>query len=361
MIIKLHNIIGTALVVGSLSLQAQDIHFSQFNENPSLLNPALTGASSVMRVSAVYRDQWRSVTVPYKTYGVSFESRFKASAWNKVDGQSMTFTKKATGNLTGGLSFYSDKAGDGNMGTTNVNLSLASFVPLNQKSFISLGLQGSLVQRSLDFTKLIFSNQYTGTGYDNTMISGENPANSSFIYADFAGGMAYTYATQDKMIASNNQKKATFGFSVYHINQPKQLFLNGSGEKMNMKYVVHGDFLMGIKHSNVAIAPAFLVQIQGAAKEIIVGTKIKYYIKEDSKYTGIIQRTSVDLGVFYRNQDAMIISFMYDKRQKMAIGISYDLNISSLTKASKLSGGPELVLRFNTSNPYLYQKKAKVD
>lgn len=358
---SLYKIICGVIVLSTTQIKSQDIHFSQFLENPSLLNPALTGAYSVMRVSAVYRDQWRSVTVPYKTYGVSFETRFKASAWNAVEGKSMTFTKKATGNLTGGLSFYSDKAGDGNMGSTNVNLSLASFVPLNQRSFISLGLQGSMVQRSLDFSKLVFSNQYTGTGYDNTMLSGENPANSSFIYADFAGGMAYTYSTQDKMIASNDQKKATVGFAVYHVTQPKQAFLNSSSDKLNMKYVLHGDMLLGIRHSNVALAPAFLVQLQGSNKEIIFGTKVKYYIKEDSKYTGIIQRTSVDLGVFYRNQDAMIISFMYDKRQKMAIGISYDLNVSSLTKASKLSGGPEIVLRFNTSNPYLYQKKSKVD
>ena len=74
----LHKIFGGLIILLPFTIKAQDLHFSQFNENPSLINPALTGANSVMRASAVYRDQWRTVTVPYKTYGVSFESRFKA-------------------------------------------------------------------------------------------------------------------------------------------------------------------------------------------------------------------------------------------------------------------------------------------
>ncbi len=355
------KIIRLVLVFAVIRVHAQDLHFSQFNENPSLINPALTGASSVFRASVIYRDQWRAVTVPYKTYGLSLETRFKASSWKQVGGKSMTFSKRSMSNLTGGLSVYSDKAGDGNMGSTQLSLSLASFVKIGLNSSISVGLQGSVVQRSLDFTKLVFSNQYNGTGYDASLMSGENKGMQSFIYPDFAGGICWNFATQDKMISSNKQKKISIGASLYHINQPKQLFLAGSGDKLHMKIVFHGDFLFGIPNTNIAIAPSYLLQIQGITKEFIIGTKVKYYIKEDSKYTGIIQRTSVDLGIYYRNQDALIVSFMFDKRQKIAIGFSYDLNISSLAKASKLSGGPEIVLRFNTSNPYLYQKKAKLD
>lgn len=350
-------ILSMLLLCVSSVVNAQDLHFSQFNENPSLINPALTGASSVFRASATYRDQWRSVTVPYKTYGISVETRFKASHWNDVDGQSMTFTKRKMSGLTGGLSFYSDKAGDGNMGTTQLNLSLASFIKITANSNLSVGLQGSMVQRTLDFTKLVFPNQYNGGGYDHSIANYETSTNNNFIYPDFAAGLCWHFNTQNSRIASNSQRKANMGISLYHINQPKQSYLTGSEARLHMKYVLHGDFLFGIEHTNIAIAPSYILQIQGAAKEIIAGTKVKYYIKEDSKYTGIIQRSSVDIGVFYRSGDAVIVSFMYDKRQKMAIGFSYDLTVSGLSKTSRLSGGPEIVLRFNTSNPYLYQKK----
>jgi hypothetical protein len=77
------------LFFGMSNLYGQDLHFSQYNENPSLINPALTGVNSVFRASAVYKDQWRSATVPFKTFGVSIESKFKPSNWSKVEGQLM--------------------------------------------------------------------------------------------------------------------------------------------------------------------------------------------------------------------------------------------------------------------------------
>ena len=68
-------ILNSALSISN----AQDIHFSQYNETPSLLNPALTGTQYVIAASAIYKDQWRSVTVPYKTFGASYEMKFHPS------------------------------------------------------------------------------------------------------------------------------------------------------------------------------------------------------------------------------------------------------------------------------------------
>jgi type IX secretion system PorP/SprF family membrane protein len=340
-------------------LKSQDLHFSQFNENPSLVNPALTGATSVFRASAIYRDQWRSVTAPYKTYGVSVESRFKTTNWNKVEGKSMTFTKSSFSKFAGGLSFYSDKAGDGNMSINQLNASLASFITLNANNRLSLGLQGSLAQRKIDFSKLIFSNQYNGTGYDAAMNNGENVASQVFVYPDLAAGLNWSFTTNDNLVAVNRQKKANVGIAFYHINKPGQSYLGKNGAKLDMKYVLHGDFLFGIPGTNIGIAPTYLFQFQGPVKELTAGTLIKYYINEDSKYTGIIQRTAINVGVFYRYKDAVIFSFSYDKRQQYSIGFSYDFNVSGLSKATRLNGGPEITLKFNTANSYLYQKKPK--
>jgi hypothetical protein len=109
------------MIIGS-ALYAQDLHFSQYMQTPSLVNPALTGASTVVRASVIYKDQWRSVTVPYKTYGASFEMKFKASNWEKADKFKTKTYKQSFSRMAGGLSFFRDKAGDGNMGSTQVNL-----------------------------------------------------------------------------------------------------------------------------------------------------------------------------------------------------------------------------------------------
>src|SRR4051812_44080224 len=56
-------------------LRAQDPHFSQYNEQPALINPALTGAVTNIRASVNYKEQWRSISRPFKTMGASFEVR----------------------------------------------------------------------------------------------------------------------------------------------------------------------------------------------------------------------------------------------------------------------------------------------
>ncbi len=65
----LHKFVwGMLLLFASLQVQSQDIHFSQFFEAPLLRNPALAGLfTGDLRIQAVYRTQWQSVSVPYQT------------------------------------------------------------------------------------------------------------------------------------------------------------------------------------------------------------------------------------------------------------------------------------------------------
>lgn len=340
-----------------INIFSQDLHFSEYTENPSLINPALTGANYVMRASVIYKDQWRSVTVPYKTYGVSYDMKFKASSWDKVDQFKTKTFKKSFNKLSGGLAFYSDKAGDGNMGTNQANLSFATFIKTGENSAVSLGLQAGVVQKTVDYSKFIFSNQYNGTtGYDQTIVNGEQFGTQSFVYPDFAAGVLWNYGREERSIGENNQIKADFGFGMFHINKPKQKFLVGTQEKLFSKYVIHGKLMMGIPHSNVGLAPSILVQVQGNTKEIMGGLMVKYYLKDDSKYTGYIKRSSIGLGVYYRYKDAIIINALIEMGQ-YAVGFSYDINTSALTKVSTLRGGPEIMLRFNSANPFLFQKR----
>ena len=54
--------------------QGQDIHFSQVDADPVLLNPAYSGFyEGVGRFGMVYRNQWASVSIPYQTLAVSGE------------------------------------------------------------------------------------------------------------------------------------------------------------------------------------------------------------------------------------------------------------------------------------------------
>src|SRR5215213_9397359 len=82
--------------------KAQDINFSQFYELPLLRNPALAGLfTGDIKATAVWRNQWNSVTVPYKTQGLGLEVKFPI---NDVD------------YLALGAQITNDKAGDSRLG-----------------------------------------------------------------------------------------------------------------------------------------------------------------------------------------------------------------------------------------------------
>jgi type IX secretion system PorP/SprF family membrane protein len=335
--------------------KSQDIHFSQYNENPLLVNPALAGSNFAMRASIVYRDQWASITTPYRSFGLSFDSRFNASNWKPVDSRrSMTFRKQKH-RMAGGISIYNDKAGDSKMGTLILNGTFAMSFPLSKLSGLSFGLQGGLMQRKVDGSKLLYSNQYNGYTYDSSIPSGEHYGQTNFMKGDLAAGVAYTYAREESSIAANDQLNAQIGFSTYHLTSPNQFFLNGS-DRLKRKFIFHGNILFGIKNSSIGINPSWLAQMQGPSKEILAGLMIKYYINDNSKYTGIKKRSSIGIGAYYRTGDAIIASVLYEAG-RYAIGFSYDINTSKLVNASKGRSAFEITLRFVTPSAYLYQKR----
>ncbi|MBL7918008.1 MAG: PorP/SprF family type IX secretion system membrane protein, partial [Bacteroidia bacterium] len=270
-------------------IKAQDIHFSQFTENSPLVNPALTGALSPLKISIHSKDQWRSVTSPYKTIGANIETRFKGNDWQQVEKRSMTFKEKSMSRIAAGLSVYSDRAGDGNFGLMQMNLSLASFVALNKNNSLSLGFQGSFAQRKIDQSKLIFPDQYNGVGYDASQATKETFNSATFNYFDLASGMLWTLSKTEKNVNSNKQFVSHMGFAVFHLTQPKQKFFNAAN-KLYLKYVVHGDLIASMGKSNIALVPSFLVQLQGTSSEVVAGTLVKHFLNNTTKYTGIQKR-----------------------------------------------------------------------
>lgn len=350
-----------SLILGCLTcstLMSQDFHFSQYNENPLLVNPALAGSNYVMRTSIVYRTQWSSITTPFITYGLSFDSRFKASNWEKADPKRTMIFKKAKNRMAGGVSIYNDKAGEAKVGTFVTNFTYAMFFPLNKNSNLSLGLQAGFAQRKMDGTKLIYGTQFNGYTYDNNLPSGETYSRQSFMYGDIGSGIAYTFNRAERSIAANDQINAQIGFAAFHLTRPQQNFINGENDRLNRKYVFHGNLLFGIPNSLVGIAPTWLIQIQGASKEILAGMMVKYYIKDDSKYTGFLKRSSIGIGANYRTGDAVITSILIEFG-RFAIGYSYDINVSKLVKASNAKGGSEITLRMVTPTAFLYQRRSK--
>ena len=94
------------------ALQAQDIHFSQFNFSPLNQNPANTNLfDGDYRFVGNYRNQWPSVPVRYNTFSASAEMNFA--------------TLKNGDRIGGGLVFFFDRAGDSRFTSLNTALSVS--------------------------------------------------------------------------------------------------------------------------------------------------------------------------------------------------------------------------------------------
>lgn len=327
----------TGLSFIAITVQAQDIHFSQFNETPVLLNPAMSCTAFDTRVIANYKNQWASVTSPFQTYGISIEQALKHLKLRK------TYTGMSLG-------VYKDKAGDAGMGSLQINLGFNAVVKVSQYGKLSTGIGGGFNYRTIDPSKLQWASQYNGSNYDASIASGEKTPINSFITGDLVAGMVYHFARSERYISAQDGTKFDIGFSAFHFTIPKYSYV-GSGDKQYTKYVLSGNFDIGIKNTSIAIVPSILYMRQGPSQEINGGCLFKYIIRDQSVYTGIIKACALSLGVYYRVGDAIIptMLFQYDM---YAFGVSYDFNTSQLTGASKAKGGIEFSLKFNTSPGY---------
>src|SRR4051812_30105652 len=130
-------------VISFGSIRAQDIHFSQFFEAPLLRNPSLAGIfTGDIRVQAVYRDQWNTVTTAYKTISLNAEYKMPIG--------------KANDFLTLGLQVLQDKAGTISWVSTHILPAINYHKSLSDQktSYLSLGFMGGWVQKRFDRTKM---------------------------------------------------------------------------------------------------------------------------------------------------------------------------------------------------------------
>jgi len=315
------------------TLKAQDIHFSQFFHAPLHMNPALTGIYNGNHRGIInYKDQWRSIASPYKTFAGSYDTRFM-------------YTDSDQFGI--GASLFSDAAGDLRMGTNQFNVLASYQKQLTPEMGFSFGIQGGLGQTSLkgDPTLQQWGNQYDGTAYNPNLPSGEVNSISSFMFGDFTTGALWQYGFTENYITANDQFVVQLGIAYHHINRPRQSFYADKKEKLSSKLVFHGFSEIGISNTNTSIVPQFVYFNQGPASELNLGAMFKFKLQEASKHTMWIKSAYASVGGFYRAKDAFIIQTRIEFLG-YAFGLSYDVNTSNLREASKGKGGIEFSLQY---------------
>lgn len=325
---------------------SQDVHFSQYNEAPQLLNPGSTGVySGYIRAIVNYKNQWMAMGNAFNTVAASVDMPL----FDKDE-------KKA--HIGAGINFFSDKAGDSKFGLTQANLCLSAILPVSKESKFSLGLSFGGAQHKATIEGLNWGNQYDGTGFNTAMANYETTPTSSFFYFDLGAGLYYEYSNGKTKFERNEKRKIDFGVAYFHLNQPTQKYFSTT-EKLYGKLVVNLNAHLDKANSKIAFLPSLIYFQQGKATEITAGCAIRYRFKNDTKITGLITESALGIGVYYRYKDAIIPSVFFTMAD-FSLGVSYDVNISSYKETSKYNGGVEVSLKYQILKGALFKQKKMI-
>jgi type IX secretion system PorP/SprF family membrane protein len=301
---------------------AQDIHFSQFHASPLNLNPAYTGFfNGDFRFSGIHRNQWKSVTVPYKTYSGAFD-------------MNTAFPNSETNKIGAGIVFNNDRAGDSEFGILEGALCTSFIKNIGGDSvhFITGGIQLGFVQESINYAKLTFDNQFNGDAFDPNIGINETFSDDKFIYFDLSAGVSWLFRVNDRFNIGT-------GLALFHINKPQMSFMDDSQSKLNTKFSGNINSAIGLTE-NIFLLPGLLYSSQTTYRELNAGANVKFVLnKKPGRYT------SLYAGAWLRVKDAFILSTGIDYNN-LNIGFSYDINTSDLKRASNGKGAYEISLAY---------------
>jgi len=308
----------------SLSASSQDIHFSQIFETPLLRNPALAGLfTGDVRIQTVYRSQWNSVTSAYKT--------------GSLNGEVKLAVGHADDFVTVGAQILYDKAGTIAMTSTHI---LPAFnyhksMSADRNSYLSLGVMGGWVQRSIDRSKMTTNSQYDGTNYNGSLSDGENFSKPSYSYFDASVGMSF-----NTQLGENIDNNVFVGMAYHHLNKPSKLsFYSANKYEMMAKWVGSAGIRMSMTDNSYFTIEADYSK-QGTYAETVAGALYSWKLGdvENPKY-------SIHGGAYLRWKDALIPVVKLEFKP-IAVAVSYDGNISQLKTASTGRGGFEVSLSY---------------
>jgi type IX secretion system PorP/SprF family membrane protein len=321
-------LIVLSIACTQIGLWAQDLHFSQVDQVPMMLNPALTGSEGPIHASLNYRNQWKSVASPFQTMAAGFDARLQKARRN------------TSGFFALGLQVYNDQTGDLSIRTAQVSLNGAYHLTLNRNSTLGLGIYAGLGQRSIDGNNGRWGNQYNGLAYDPSILNGEPMPSAQFSFKDAGTGMVYRFRRNNGGSQSWMVHSLTGGFGVFHVNRPSYSFLANEKERLFMRSTLYGSAEISMKNAKTALVPVLFYQQQKSAREFLYGASYRYYLQ--GSLSGKTAKTNyVSMGLFNRWKDAMIakVGFQLDQYQ---FNLSYDFTISDLSDIAKTQGAFEL-------------------
>ena len=308
----------------------QDPSFSQFFASPLNVNPALTGhINSNWRLIMNIRDQWSNPSSPYATGTVSFDKKIFQNNIPNVE------EKNIVG--IGGMFMYDYTMNgivQGTYGSLNLSYNILVAEDFNgNKHRLGIGFGGTYASRYVNFSRLNFQQQFTGTGFNSNLPSGEAALSNMTPFFSASAGLLYSFTT--------SKSNLDIGAAVYHLNEPKQTFLQDPQQFVPERYVANVSYETFLNESLVLNANG-IYQYQGYTNYFSIGGALGFLLDPEGQ-------SIFNIGVWYWSQNAIVpyVGFAYNDMQ---IGLSYDATISKLSEAAAKPTTFEISIIFRGKN-----------
>jgi type IX secretion system PorP/SprF family membrane protein len=315
----------TALMVANFIIgYGQDMHFSQATNFPLLINPAYSGIFEG-QTRATFSARNQNLLIPntafsgvYNTIGASVDTKIFE---DKTDQNTWSI----------GMTLLSDYAGSGTLATSQALLHTGYNLAMDRygQSFLSFSAQAGVTNRRLFSNDLLFESQINEFEFDPRLPNLE-PFIDGSSQTSFLLNIGAVY--QQKL---GENSMSQLGFSLYNVNQPKQLFYSNSNENIYSRLNLTGGILFKLDDVS-KLYPSVVYMKQGSFHSLNMGMS---YTRELSETVSVIGGLRTRLG------DAFIViaGMKYNKFQST---ISYDITTSNLAKSNKTVGALELNLTY---------------
>jgi type IX secretion system PorP/SprF family membrane protein len=282
-------------------LVAQDPQFSQYYAAPLLLNPAMAGGADCYRAGMNARSQWTGLP------GGAFNTASLFIDLNHPDLRSGF-----------GLMALHDEIGTPRLSSNEISGFYSYLAPVSKMVNFRMGLQGTFVSKNIDYSRLIFEDQFTGIVVTSQATNDQVSQYRRVNFADFSAGVILF-----------GEDSYWLGFSAHHLTEPNQGFYYSS--KLPRKYSLHGGVNISLRKESryvnaLVLTPTFMYKAQDRFDQLDIGTYlIKAPLLLGIWYRGIPVKK--DENIF--NKDAIDIQVGY-QYQGFAFTYSYDFTISKL-------------------------------
>ena len=327
--------------MGCTALYAQDPVFSQFYANRVYLNPAFTGVEKGITYTALARSNYTAVQGGYNTIYASADVQ-------------EPFIRSGLG-----ISVWRDVVEASNFTTSNAALNYSYRLPLTGdlalfQQDLLIGFRGGIAQRSVDWNKLTFLDQYDAV-HGNVRPTSAVPITNRVAFFDADAGVVWRSSYR---LRGNRDLRSTAGFSVAHLTQQDESLL-GLPTRRPIRLTLHAGTELPVVWSElgnheISWSPNFKIEYQPDLLLVTYGV-FAYY---EGGFMGFFYQNQNPL-FDNRNTNALIFNAGWrwdlENNRSLLIGYSYDANVSGLSTAT--GGSHEVSVRCNFANFQLFKRR----